>query len=181
MFAAVSGHPQVSTAFTYQGELTENDSPASGTFDFQFLLFDTASNGTATHGPVTVEDVSVHDGIFTTAVDFGADVFGNTDHWLEIRVRDGDSTGEFTILGPRQQIRPAPLALHAQNVGADAVESAQIADREKSRTPTICSNFPTAFRSLDRLPDTIGGASISACPIPEANWSAMRSPGFTTA
>ena len=34
------------TAFTYQGKLTDNGNPASGQFDFQFKLFDALSAGT---------------------------------------------------------------------------------------------------------------------------------------
>jgi len=35
----------LSTAFTYQGRLTDNGLPANGTYDFQFRLFDAATNG----------------------------------------------------------------------------------------------------------------------------------------
>ena len=118
---------QVTTAFTYQGELEQAGSPASGEFDFEFTLFDASSGGLLVAGPVAVEDVFVDGGLFGTEVDFGMDVYGITDVWLEVRVREGDSTGGFTTLSPRQKITPAPLALHAQNVEMDAVDTAQIA------------------------------------------------------
>ena len=35
------------TAFTYQGRLTDGANPANGNFDMQFMLFDTATVGTA--------------------------------------------------------------------------------------------------------------------------------------
>jgi len=34
------------TAFTYQGELTDGDSPANGTYVFGCTLFDSPANGT---------------------------------------------------------------------------------------------------------------------------------------
>ena len=36
------------TAFTYQGKLTDNNMAASGTYEMQFRLFDTQAAGTGT-------------------------------------------------------------------------------------------------------------------------------------
>src|SRR6266478_5972108 len=47
------------TAFTYQGRLNENTSPATGAYDLQFSLYDAASNGNAIGGPVTNAATSV--------------------------------------------------------------------------------------------------------------------------
>ena len=46
--AAPRFHPQAQggTAFTYQGKLTENGSPANGEYDFRFGLYGAASGGT---------------------------------------------------------------------------------------------------------------------------------------
>jgi len=119
---------QVTTAFTYQGELEQAGAPATGSYDFEFLLYDQAAGGTAFAGPVNADDVFVDGGLFATEVDFGMNVFGLTDLWLEIRVRESASTGGFAILAPRQKLRPAPLAQHALNVELAAVGSSQIAD-----------------------------------------------------
>ena len=51
LLAATSAFAQTA-AFTYQGRLTEVGNPASGTYDMQFKLFDTASVGTG-EGPGT--------------------------------------------------------------------------------------------------------------------------------
>lgn len=128
MAALLAGalHAQVTTAFTYQGELEEQGSPASGQYDFRFLLYQAESGGTAFAGPVSVDDVLVNDGLFTAEVDFGFNAWGITDQFLEIRVREGDSSGGYTILAPRQQITPAPLAQHALNVENDAIGADQI-------------------------------------------------------
>ncbi len=99
----------VGTSFTYQGRLLEGGSPADGTYDFQFALYDVDSEGTpiATRA---VNDVTVTDGTFTVQLDFG-DVFDGTALWLEVGVRPGSSDGSYTTLSPRQPLTAAPYAL----------------------------------------------------------------------
>lgn len=126
MLVAAPATAQVTTAFTYQGELEQSSSPADGEFDFQFALFDDALDGLRVAGPINAEDIFVDGGLFATEVDFGPNVFGMMDLWLEVRVREGDSEGEFTPLLPRQKLNPAPMAQHALNVEVDAIGSAQI-------------------------------------------------------
>nr|WP_290666492.1 hypothetical protein [Ardenticatena sp.] len=101
----------VGTAFTYQGRLTDNGNPANGTYDFQFKLFDAATGGAQVGSTVTVEDVTVTDGVFTVQLDFGGSAFDGNARWLEIAVRPGSSTGGYTTLAPRQALTPAPYAL----------------------------------------------------------------------
>ena len=62
------------TAFTYQGKLSNNGSPAAGQYDFQFKLFDTAAVGTGTQQGTTqtLTNVTVAAGVFTVQLDFGA-------------------------------------------------------------------------------------------------------------
>jgi hypothetical protein len=101
-------------AFTYQGTLTDNDAPAQGLYDFSFTLHDVASGaGALVLGPVQVEDVPVEHGVFSVRIDFGAGVFSGDRRWLEIGVRDHDSTGAFETLQGRQELTAAPYALHA--------------------------------------------------------------------
>ena len=61
----------IGTGFTYQGELKYLGIPANGPFDFQFELFDTATDGSSIAGPVPLGDVNVVDGVFTVELDFG--------------------------------------------------------------------------------------------------------------
>ncbi len=105
------GHAQATT-FTYQGQLSENGSPATNTYDFQFILFDAATGGTQVGVPNLVVDWPVTDGIFQLSLDFNV-VLANADYWLEIGVRPGNSTDVFTILNPRQYINYAPRATYA--------------------------------------------------------------------
>jgi len=100
------------TAFTYQGRLTESSAPATGVYDFQFKLYD--ANGTP-QGPALVrEDVQVSNGAFTVQLDFGQ-VFDGNARLLEIGVRPGASTGEFTLLAPRQAVTSTPYAIQTLN------------------------------------------------------------------
>jgi hypothetical protein len=101
------------TAFTYQGRLTDGDEPANGTYDFRFIVYSAALGGAQAGNIVTKEDVTVTDGFFTVQLDCGGDVFTGDARYLEIGVRPGDSTGNFTTLAPRQPLLPAPYALHA--------------------------------------------------------------------
>ena len=61
------------TAFTYQGKLTDTGNPANGTYQMEFKPF--KSNGTTQVGTtITNNAVSVAQGIFTVQLDFGATV-----------------------------------------------------------------------------------------------------------
>src|ERR1017187_6420478 len=74
------------TAFTYQGQLQNNGSPASGTYNLQFSLYTNSSGGVAVAGPVTTSGVIVTNGLFTVTMDFGASVWNGETNWLQIGV-----------------------------------------------------------------------------------------------
>ena len=97
------------TAFTYQGQLNTNGIPANGSFDFQFKLFDAAGGGTQVGTTQNANAVAVSQGVFTTALDFGA-VFDGQARWLEIAVRPAGGGG-YTLLAPRQPLTATPYAL----------------------------------------------------------------------
>src|SRR5713101_3024753 len=104
-------NPQLSTfaqgtAFTYQGRLNENGSPANGAYDLRFSLYDAASNGNAIGGLVTNAATSVTNGLFVAVLDFGPALFDGRDRWLEISVRTNGSLDAFGTLSPRQPITP---------------------------------------------------------------------------
>ncbi len=103
----------VGTAFTYQGYLTEAGSPANGTYDLRFALYDAASGGTQVGSLLSETGVSVRDGRFTVQLDFG-NVFDGTALWLEVAVRPSGS-GSYTVLAPRQALAPAPYAGYASS------------------------------------------------------------------
>ncbi len=96
--------------FNYQGELNAGGVPANGVFDLEFYLFDVATAGTE-EDMVTLNDVTVTDGVFSVEIDFGHPVFMGDQYWLEVAVRDGASTGSYETLSPRQPINAVPYAM----------------------------------------------------------------------
>ena len=115
-FGCLPGFAQ-GTAFTYQGQLQNNGSPASGTYNFAFSLFATNTGGSLIAGPVTQNTIVVTNGLFTVAIDFGPGVFAGATNWLQIDV-ETNGVGTFTTLAPRQRLTPAPYAIFAEGANA---------------------------------------------------------------
>ena len=111
----------VDTAFTYQGRLLDGGTPANGTYDLEFRLYDASSGGNQVGGLISVGDLLVTEGLFTVQLDFG-DVFDGTVLWLAVAVRPGESGGAYTPLDPRQELTAAPYA-HSLRPGASIVGS----------------------------------------------------------
>jgi hypothetical protein len=109
--------PQATTgnAFTYQGYLKDGSNPANGEYDFRFILYNALIGGSQVGSAVTKDNVTVTNGLFSVALDFGS-VFDGTGLWLEVGVRPGSSTSSYAILDPRQELTPAPYALYAVNI-----------------------------------------------------------------
>ncbi|MFN8628465.1 MAG: tail fiber domain-containing protein [Candidatus Binatia bacterium] len=106
------------TSFTYQGQLQRDGAPANGPYEFEFTLYDAPEGGNPVGNPDTVlASPLVSQGLFTVALDFGADVFTGYDRYLQIGVRPSNSQVAFTILSPRQRLLPAPYAYYAVNAG----------------------------------------------------------------
>jgi hypothetical protein len=97
------------TAFTYQGSLTEAANPATGTYDMLFTLFNTPTVGTGTQQGATIDNlrVQVAPGSFTVTLDFGAPVFDGTTRYLEIKWK-GDNAPDITF-GAEEVARVNPL------------------------------------------------------------------------
>lgn len=111
----VAPQAAVGTAFTYQGKLNDAGSAANGLYDFQFRLYDASAGDGQVGSTISVANVEVEDGLFTVELDFGS-VFSGAGRWLEIGVRPGASGGPYTLLSPREQLKPAPYALGLPNV-----------------------------------------------------------------
>ena len=60
------------TAFTYQGRLTDGGSPANGSYILQFKLFDAVLGGTQIGATISDVSVTAANGVFSTTLDFGA-------------------------------------------------------------------------------------------------------------
>ena len=102
----------ISTAFTYQGYLTQNGQPANGTFDFQFRLYDAATGGNQVGDTLTLEGVEVVQGVFTVQLDFGDNVFNGQALWLEVSVKNQNSE-DYVALTPRQALTTTPYAIYS--------------------------------------------------------------------
>jgi formylglycine-generating enzyme required for sulfatase activity len=100
------------TALRYQGRLSDASGPAHGNYDLRFALFASLMTGQPVAGPLTNLAVTVSNGLFTTTIDFGANVFGESARWLEVGVRPAGSSEDFVTLTPRQALTPVPYSLH---------------------------------------------------------------------
>ena len=106
------------TVFTYQGQLKQSGSPASGAFNMDFKLYDALTIGNQV-GPTLFFNgmfgnpppVSVTNGLFTVQLDFGA-VYNGDKRWLEITVSG-------TTLAPRQELTATPYAMKALSAPGD--------------------------------------------------------------
>jgi len=104
------------TAFTYQGKLIENGSPANGNYDFQFKLFDMLTGVNQQGSTVAVSNVTVTNGSFTLQLDFGVcpTCFDGSVRFLEIAVKQ-TSGSLFIPLTPRQPVNSNPYAIRSLN------------------------------------------------------------------
>jgi len=89
-----------STAFTFQGRLTDGTANASGLFDLEFTVFAVDSGGASVAGPLTTNAVPVASGLFAVTLDFGPGLFTGPGRWLELGVRTNGGSS-FTTLSPR--------------------------------------------------------------------------------
>ena len=99
------------TAFTYQGKLTDSAGvPLTGSFDLTFRLYDAETGGAQVGTTVTLTGVSVAAGLFTVGLDFGAGALNTgADRWLE-------TTVGTTALSPRVRLTAVPLAVYSLSV-----------------------------------------------------------------
>jgi hypothetical protein len=100
--------PLIAQPFTYQGFLKQNGQPVNGTVSMVFRLYDAPTGGNQIGGSIP-HAVSVQNGLFTVALDFG-NVWTGGDRYLEISVGS-------TTLAPRVKITPAPYAAFAASAG----------------------------------------------------------------
>src|SRR5262245_36871348 len=107
-----------STAFTYQGKLTDSGNLANGQYDLQFKLFDALAAGAQLGTTQTLSNITVSNGSFSVPLDFGAcpTCFDGSARFLETAVRPNGG-GSFTTLTPRQPVTSTPYAINAAQLG----------------------------------------------------------------
>lgn len=157
------------SAFTHQGQLREVNIPASGTFDFEFILYDDPNGDNQIGSAQLVSGVSVINGLFTTLLDFGESVFNGEARWVELAVK-GLADPNWTTLAPRQELTPAPYAIYAKKAG----EVAGGIGIKGSGTPNYVPKFVDTNTMGDSTINefstdgTLAGNSDSAVPTEKA-------------
>ena len=146
------------TAFTYQGQLQNNGSPASGSYDLTFSLFAINAGGVAVAGPVTNSAIAVTNGLFTAAIDFGAGVFTGGSNWLQIAVST-NGANTFSTLLPRQQLTPVPYAISA-NTAANLINGLTIQPNSDG-APNVIGGSPVNFVSSGVVGATVAGGGAT--------------------
>ncbi len=151
----LSGAAQAqTTAFTYQGKLTDNSNPANGQYDFQFKLFDTSTVGTGTQlgSTATVPTVQVTAGIFAVQLDFGVSVFPGAARYLEIAVKQ-TSGSTFTTLGPRQPVTSNPYSIRSlAATAADGLSVTCVGCITSSQIQTVQGSQVTGLIPVTSVP-----------------------------
>lgn len=171
------------TAFTYQGRLTDASTPASGSYDLQFTLFDAATGGAAVGSAVTLSSVAVANGLFIVGLDFGASAFAGSKRWVAIGVRPAGSSGAFTVLSPRQELTPSPNALYAANaatIGGLACATNQI-PKWSGTVWTCAADVDTDTNSGGTVTGVTAGAGLSGGTITTSGTIAVATGGVTSA
>ena len=179
------------SSFNYQGKLTETGTAATGTYQFQFKLYDSAAGGAQIGATLSDVPVNVTDGTFSANLDFGAAAFSGADRYLDISVRKtaGDP---YTPLTPRQKLNSAPYASRAAKAGdADAVggqTAADIATAVQAVNNATSANAANALVKRDAAGKVIvgslqfgDGTSMTTAPVGGGSGVALNTPNTWTA
>jgi len=154
------------TAFTYQGKLTDSGSPANGNYDLTFKLFDTATVGSGTQQGATLSltNVAVSAGVFTVQLDFGAcaSCFSGAARYLDIAVKP-TSGSTFTQLAPRQPITANPYAIKSLSAAtADGLSMMCVSCITSSQIASVNGSAVTGNLAGSQISGAIPVASVPA-------------------
>lgn len=115
--STISHAQTIGSAFSYQGELIDNGSPANGDYDFGVDLYMTEIGGLAVITD-THDDVPVENGLFNLEIDFGDVVYEDSDqYYIELRVAPSVG-GATAVLSPRTKLLAVPYATQSQFVAS---------------------------------------------------------------
>lgn len=144
------------TAITYQGVIEAQGERAAGPVDMRARLYNALAGG-AQQGPqLAFNTVSLNDGTFTLAMDFGLSPYvPNADRWLEIDVR---TVGEasFTTLAPRQALTAVPFAMNTRGIFVDELGRVGVATAGPDATMHVKGSFHAGGASVLDARNLIG-------------------------
>lgn len=149
------------TAFSYQGRFNDGGSPANGSYDFTFALFNGPSGPGQSGSTITNPTVSVTNGLFTVTLDFGPSVFTGNNLWLEIGARTNGAVS-FNTLSPRQKLTPTPYAIYGESAGtavlANSVASGSVSSSQLNTLAPPSSGQVLEFNGSSLIWTTPGTA-----------------------
>ena len=116
--------PTDAATLRYHGELLDRSAPANARYDLRLTPYADAGGKQALASAVTFEDVLVEDGFFLLEPDFGAGILDHHDVWIELAVRDADSTLGFAAIQGREKAVLAPLVGQCWTTTGDSGVSA---------------------------------------------------------
>ena len=130
------------TSIVYTGQLltsTSPPTPANGSYDFQFQLFNAATGGTQVGPTVSLASVPVVDGIYQVQLSFG-NVFTGQTVWLQVsyRVHPASGSPPYTALSPRQVAPNSAFADYATLSGST----------QGLQTKAVSTAYPTTGQVL---------------------------------
>ena len=146
ILSVATGARSQTSAFTFQGRLTDNGVAGNGSYDIQLKLYDTAAPGTGTQigGTITLLTVAVTNGVFTVQPDFTASAFPGADRFVEVGVKPAGSGNAFNVLSPRQPITPTPYAIRTGSARtADSATNAASAIQANNADNATNANHAT--------------------------------------
>ena len=149
------------TAFTYQGRLQNNGSPANGFYDFQFVLSNAPSGGRQIGYTVTETGIGVTNGLFTATLDFG-EVFSGSALYLGVSVCS-NGVGNYQNLSPLQELTPTPYAITAEGLSATAQLNLPglVIQQNTNGAPNLIGGSPANYVSGGIVGATIGGGGAA--------------------
>ena len=161
------------TAFTYQGRLNFNASPAAGNYDFRFRVAADANGNTFVGSAVITNGVPVTNGLFLTTLDFGAGIFTGGNLWLQIEVKTNGAAG-YALLNPLQTLTPTPYAMFANTASnvSGTVSAAQIGGGTLANSVLPASpNFSGTVTASSLSGNGAGVANVNAATLNGLNGS----------
>jgi hypothetical protein len=163
---AQQGTPQTQAAaaaplgasFTYQGRLLDGANPATGSYDLLFRLYDAPTGGTQLGSTLSRDDVILSNGLFTVELDFSSGVFTGDGRWLEIALRPGSSTGDYTTVTPSLPLTAVPYALGLRPGASVSSATSNVLNLSTSATAGVALNA-TASAATGNAAAVLGSSS----------------------